>query len=112
MCPIQFFCFVLIISIKDLFSSPFFNTSSLVLCSVQLILSILLHIHISKASICLTSSFFIVHVTVPYRATFHISVLAISFLMYLFSHPFNSSFLFVNAFSHRYPILNFFEAFC
>src|SRR6218665_4067919 len=38
MCPIQFFCLVLIIFIKDLFSSPFFNTSSFVLCSVQLIL--------------------------------------------------------------------------
>jgi len=48
MCPIQFFCFVLIISIKDIFYSTFFNTSSLVLCSVQLILSILLHIHIWK----------------------------------------------------------------
>src|SRR6218665_1622930 len=45
-CPIQFFCLVLITSIKDLFSSTFFNTSSFVLCSVQLILSILLHIHI------------------------------------------------------------------
>src|SRR6218665_232659 len=38
--PIQFFCLVLITSIKDLFSSTLFNTSSFVLCSVQLIFSI------------------------------------------------------------------------
>src|SRR6218665_690996 len=50
-CPIQFSCLVLVMSIKDHFSSVLFNTSSFVLCSVQLILSILLHIHISKASI-------------------------------------------------------------
>src|SRR6218665_1249126 len=43
MCPIQFFCLVLIISIKDLFSSTLFNTSSFVLGSFQLILSILLN---------------------------------------------------------------------
>src|SRR6218665_1028617 len=60
----------LIISIKDLFSSTFFNTSSFVLCFVQLILSILLHIHISKASIRLTSSFLIIHVSVPYSLCF------------------------------------------
>src|SRR6218665_187862 len=60
MCPIQFFCLVLIISIKDLFSSTIFRTSSFVLCSVQLILSILLHTHISKASIRLTSFFLII----------------------------------------------------
>src|SRR6218665_1700838 len=70
MCPIQFFCLVLIISIKDLFSSTFLNTSSFVLCFVQLILSILLHIHISKASIRLTSSFLIVHVSAPYSLCF------------------------------------------
>src|SRR6218665_2508009 len=80
---IQFFCLVLIISIKDLFPSTFFNTSSFVLCSVQLILSILLHIHISKASIRWTSSFLIVHVSAPYSVTLHISALTILFLMYL-----------------------------
>src|SRR6218665_972249 len=73
MCPIQFFCLVLIISIKDLFYSTFFNTSSFVLCSVQLIFSILLHIHISQASIRLTSSFLIVHVSALYSVTLHIS---------------------------------------
>jgi len=46
MCPIQLFWLVLIISIKDLFSSTCFNTSSFVLCSVQLILCVLLNIHI------------------------------------------------------------------
>jgi len=70
MCPIQFFCLVLIISIKDLFKSTFFNTSSFVLCYVQLILSILLHIHISKASIRLTSYFLTVHVSVKRDAQY------------------------------------------
>src|SRR6218665_1234661 len=37
-CPIQFFCLILIMSIKDLFSSTPFSTLSLVLCYVQLIL--------------------------------------------------------------------------
>src|SRR6218665_1201007 len=36
MCPMQFFCLVLIISIKDLLSSTLFSTSPFVLCSVQL----------------------------------------------------------------------------
>src|SRR6218665_372727 len=75
MCRIQFFCLVLVISIKDLFASTFFNTSPFVLCSVQLILSILLHIHISKASIRLTSSFLIVHVSAPHSVMLHISAL-------------------------------------
>src|SRR6218665_1889288 len=97
MCPIQFFCLVLIISIKDLFSSVFFSTSSFVLCSVQLILSILLHIHISKGSIRLKASFLIVHVSAPYSVTLHISALTILFLMSLFNPPFNNSFLLVNA---------------
>src|SRR6218665_1125230 len=39
MCTIQFFCLVLIICIKDLFSCTFFNNSSFILCSVQLIFS-------------------------------------------------------------------------
>src|SRR6218665_2540445 len=87
MCPIQFFCLVLITcrptSVKDLFSSTFFNTSSFVLCSVQLVLSVLLHIHISEASICLTSSFLIVHVCAPYTVTLHTRALTILFLMSL-----------------------------
>src|SRR6218665_4212326 len=87
MCPIQFFCLVLIISIKD-FSSTFFNTFSFVLCSVQLILSILLHIHISKASIRLMCPFLIVLVSAPYSVTLRISALTILFLMSLFNPPF------------------------
>src|SRR6218665_380706 len=98
MCPIQFFYLVLIISIKDLFSSTLFSTSSFVLCSVQLlILSILLHIHISKASTRLTSSFLIAYVSAPYSVTLHISALAILFLMSLFNPPFNIYFLLANA---------------
>src|SRR6218665_3676056 len=97
MCPILFFCLVPIISIKDHFSSTFFNTSSFVLCSAQLIISILLHIHISKASIRLTSSFLIGHVSAPYSVKLHTSALVILFLMCLFNPPFNNSFLLVNA---------------
>src|SRR6218665_825398 len=57
MCPIQFVYLVLITSItpKDLFSSTIFNTSSFVLCSVQLILSILLHIHILYYNFIITA---------------------------------------------------------
>src|SRR6218665_1506524 len=44
MCPDQFFCIVQIMSIKDHLFSTFFSTSSFVLHSVQMILSILLHI--------------------------------------------------------------------
>src|SRR6218665_409278 len=95
MCSIQFFCLVLIISIKDLFSSTFFSTSLFVLCSVQLILSIHLHIHISKASFRSTSPFFIVQASAPYSVTLHISALTILFLMSLFNPPFNNSFLLV-----------------
>src|ERR1700733_14073078 len=42
-CPIQFFCLVLTVFIKDLSSFTCFSTSSFDLCSTQLILSILLH---------------------------------------------------------------------
>src|SRR6218665_1000780 len=76
------------------FSYTFFNTSSSVLYSVQLVLSILFHIHISKASIRATSSFLIVHVSVPCSVTLHFSALTIIFLMSLLSPPFNNSFLF------------------
>src|SRR6218665_1663974 len=61
----QFLCRLLIIPISDLFSSTILSISSLVLCSIQLILSILRHIHISKASNLLISSFLIVHVSDP-----------------------------------------------
>src|SRR6218665_1904701 len=80
---------------KRSFFFHLFNTSSFVLCSVQLILSILLHIHISKASIRLTSSFLIYHVSAPYSVTLHSSDLTILFLMSLLNDlnpPFNNSF--------------------
>src|SRR6218665_995209 len=104
MCPTQFVCLVLIISIFISFFFNLFNTSSFVLCSVQLILSILLHIHISKASIPLTSAFLIVHVSAPFSVTLHTSDLTIFFLMSLLNPPFNNSFLLVNA---SFPSLSF-----
>src|SRR6218665_230211 len=85
MCRIQFFCLVLIMSVKDLFSSTSFNTSSFVLCYVRLILFILLHIHILKASIRLTPPFSSsMHVSASYTVTLHISALTILLLMSLF----------------------------
>src|SRR6218665_1290095 len=107
LCPILLPCLVLIISIKDIFSSTFFNTSLFALCSVQPILFILLHIHISKASIRLTSSFLIVHVCAPYSVTLHVSALTILFLMSIIRLSYIKRF-----FSHRYPFLDFFVAFC
>ena len=52
--------------------------------------------HISKASIRLTSPVLIVHVSAPHSVTLHTSVLTILFLMSLLSPPFNNSFLSVN----------------
>src|SRR6218665_2619770 len=48
---------------KDLSSPTNVNTSSFDICSVQLILSILRHIHISKASSLAMSTCLIVHVS-------------------------------------------------
>src|ERR1043165_1214736 len=49
-CPIHFFCLSLNVVISDLLSSTLCNTSSFVICSVQLTFSIRRHIHISQAS--------------------------------------------------------------
>src|SRR6218665_3641786 len=68
------------------------SISSLVLCSIQLILSILRHIHISKASNLSISSFLIVHVSDPYNTTLHIIDLIIRFFRFLFSFPLSNSF--------------------
>src|SRR6218665_2337937 len=50
MWPSQFLCRLRIISISDLFSSTSLSIFSLLLCSLQLIFSILRRIHSSKAS--------------------------------------------------------------
>src|SRR6218665_146643 len=63
--------------IRDLSSPIVSNISSVVLCSVQLTFSILLQVHISKASSLFISSFLIVHVSAPYSTTLHISVFII-----------------------------------
>src|ERR1700733_12241536 len=96
-CPIQIFCLVFTVSTRDLFSSTRFSTSSFVTCVVQRIVSILLHIHISKASSLLMSSFLIVHVSAPYNVTLQINVFTIRFFRCLFNPPLSNSFLFVNA---------------
>ena len=61
--PIQFFFLQTIVSTIDLFSPTLLRTSSFVIFSVQLMRSILLHIHISNASILLISSFLSDHVS-------------------------------------------------
>src|SRR6218665_830689 len=94
-CLIRFLCLVSIVHMRDLSSPIVSNTSSFMLCSVQLNFSILLQINISKASSLFISSFFKVHVFEPYSTTLHISVFIISILNVLF--PLRSSLLFKNA---------------
>src|ERR1043165_9490778 len=91
MCPIHFFCRPRIVPISDLFSSISCKISSFVLRSVQLILSILRQIHISKASSRFMSSCRIVHVSEPYRTTLHTSVFTILFFSFMFRLPLSSS---------------------
>ena len=93
MWPNHFLCRLLIIPIRDLFSSTICSISSFVLRSIQLTLSILRHIHISKASNLLMSSFLRVHVSDPYNTTLHIIDLIIRFFRFLFSFPLINSFL-------------------
>src|SRR6218665_720143 len=81
-------CLVLIVIYRDLSSSTSFNTSSF----VQLIFSILRHIHISKASNLVMSSFLTVHVSTQHTVTLQISVFTILFLRRLFNPPLSSSF--------------------
>src|SRR6218665_2046335 len=76
MCPIHFFCLFLVVRIMALSSPITVGTSSFVICSVQLIFSILLHIHISKASNLFISSFLMVHIL-----KLHISVFIIRFFL-------------------------------
>src|SRR6218665_139939 len=78
-CPIHFICLFLgsIFFVSLLMSVlGFFLLQSLPVllnlsCSVQLIFSILLHIHISKASSLFISSFLIANVCDPYSMTLH-----------------------------------------
>src|SRR6218665_432420 len=91
--PIQFRCLVLIIVNKDLSSSTSFNTSSFDTCSVQLIVPITRHIHISKASNLVMSFFLRVHVSAHYKATLQISVFTILFLRHLSNPPLSNTFL-------------------
>src|SRR6266536_6495627 len=81
--------------IRVLLSCTICNTSSLVMCSFQLIFN-LFQIHISKVSKRLTSSR-IVHVSDAYSVTLHVKLLAILFFSCKSSFPLNNSFLFLNA---------------
>src|SRR6218665_1555187 len=95
-CPIHFFCLVFIVRMRDLSSPIVSNISSFVLCSVQQTFSILLQVHISKASGLFISSFLIVHVSAPYSTTLHINVFIIRIFNVLFTFPLKSSLLFEN----------------
>src|SRR6218665_2713239 len=96
-CPIHFFCLVFIVRMRDLSSPIVSNISSFVLCSIQQTFSMLLQVHISKASSLFISSFLIVHVSAPYSTTLHISVFIIRIFNVLFTFPLKSSLLFENA---------------
>ena len=69
-----------IVSMIHRVSSTRFRTSELLTFAVQLIFSIILHIHISKASILFIAVFDIVHVFDAYKATLHTRHLTIRFL--------------------------------
>ena len=69
---------------------------NLLLCSVQLIFFILLHIHISKASSLFISSFLVAHVCDSYHMTLHSFSFFTRFVWFLSSFPLRSSFLFEN----------------
>src|ERR1051325_6537545 len=90
--------------ISDLLSSICLKTASFDTCSVQLIFSILLDIHISKASSLLISPFANVHVSAPYSATLQIRLLIILFLSCLFIFLDSRHFLLLTA-SLAIPIL-------
>ena len=70
-CPshLRFRWFILLMIQR--FSLTRFRTSELLTFAVQLIFSIFLHIHISKASILFISILDIVHVSAAYKATLH-----------------------------------------
>src|SRR6476469_9720914 len=103
-CPIQFFFLSHIVFNKLLFSFTKPRTCSFVLLSIQLTFPILLHTHISKAFKRFISSFFMVHVSHPYRTTDHTSVLTNLFLRSTLLLLVCSSFLLLNA-SFAIPIL-------
>src|SRR6218665_2105032 len=65
--------------------------------SLQLIFSIFLHTHISKASSLRISYFLYVYVSAAYRATLYIALM-ILFFMSLFNFLLNNSFLWLEAF--------------
>src|SRR6218665_1187401 len=75
-----------------------FSTSSFVFMSLQLMFSIFLHTHISKACSLRIFSFLYVHVSAAYSATLHIIALMILFFMSLFKFLLNNSFLWLKAF--------------
>src|SRR6266568_2550716 len=64
--PIQFFFLWYIVHMRHLFSFTIVNTSSLLFLSIQLILSNLLHNHISRAVNLSISAVSIVDVSQPY----------------------------------------------
>jgi len=64
------FCWFIVLMML-LFSLTRFKTSALLTFAVQLIFSIFLHIHISKASILFITVFDIVHVSDAHKATLH-----------------------------------------
>src|SRR6218665_1755639 len=104
LCPIHFFCLVFIVRMRDLSSPIVSNISSFVLCSVQLTFSILLQVHISKASslLCLLSSLSMFLLHIYSTGTLHISVFIIRIFNVLFTFTLKSSLFFKNT---SFPIV-------
>ena len=93
--PIQFFLLLWITSTRLLSSCTTCRTASFVLMTLQLIFSIFLHTHISKASSLWISSFLYVQVSAAWRATLHI--------IELFDHSFlNTYCIYSQLFFGRY----------
>src|SRR6266550_7372267 len=109
MCPNHLLFLSLITFKSDLSSSTLCKTTALVTLSTHFIFSILLHTHISNASILCFSLFLIVHVSDPYKNTLHTKHFANLFLNELSNFPHNILFFLLNA-SFAIPILAFISA--
>src|SRR5438034_1304646 len=111
-CPIHLFFLLLNIVIISLSSPTLLSTTSFEILSFQLIFSVLLHSHISRASNFLISSFFNVHVSEPYSSFVHTNVLTIFTLVDFSKLLVRSSFLAPNAsFAEQFCYLSHFHIF-
>ena len=97
MCPIQLFCLLYIVVIKQLFPFTLLSTSLFLIFYFQLIFPSLIHIHISSACNLSISAFRNVHVSHPYITTGHTSTITILFFNSLLILFVSTSLLLLNA---------------